>query len=384
MTTTPTTEETADSIESALDTAQTNIGPRILPVSFLRTIANAFAGSVTSMYKYIQFLALQMFVATASFQEIKILGLAVRPLVFWGRLVGAGDPTPATRAEATIDVPVLNQTGQIDSGTLWRKADTGVTYAALTNVLLNAATVQVTVRAIQDQADNFGFGAIGNVDPGDELVLAQPFPEIGNSATVVTLDTVGENEEDEAGYRQRVIDTFQKRPRGGNLADYEFWAESVAGVIRAFPYPGDEPSRVEVYCEVTAPSVIADVQAFLGTGVGDGIAPVPAIPEVFEVTYRTFDVFITNLQAPDLAAAQQAATDTVNDYINEREPYIGGLTVPPRTDDISQIVLQSEVQQAVAALGGTLSGLTIQEGGIPQPVFTLGKGELAQSTITFD
>jgi uncharacterized phage protein gp47/JayE len=143
--TTPTTQQLTDQIFAQLETAFNATLPS-LPKSFTRVLSRVLAGVVVLLYKYIAFIALQLFVSTASTATTTLNGRDIIPLVEWGRLVGAGDPTPATRAELLIDITVENQTGALNAGAQLVNTATGVVYSTIGSVLLNAPTVQATVR----------------------------------------------------------------------------------------------------------------------------------------------------------------------------------------------------------------------------------------------
>src|SRR5690606_40241426 len=98
------------------------------------------------LYRYCGWILLQLFVAHASFQETFVLGRRLRPLVEWGRLIGVGDPRPATQAEMVIDVEVELQSGDLAGGSQLIFPASGVLYQVVSAVPLNAATVQATIR----------------------------------------------------------------------------------------------------------------------------------------------------------------------------------------------------------------------------------------------
>ena len=175
----PTTSEVSDTIVSQLEASLSQTIP-LLPKAFSRVLAKVLAGVFVLIYKYAGFIFLQLFVQYASFQETTINGKTIRPLVEWGRLIGVGDPDEATRAELVVDVTVTNQTGQLAAGAHLLRAETGVGYQTLYPVDLDAATVQVAIRATSDEDGNGGEGTIGNLNAGDEISFVNPLPNVAS------------------------------------------------------------------------------------------------------------------------------------------------------------------------------------------------------------
>lgn len=392
--TTPTTAEINANIISQLETTLNQSIP-LLPKSFMRVLAKALAAVFILLYKYGGFIFLQMFVQTASNQDTDVNGTTVNPLKFWGRLIGVGDPTPATNAELLIDITVTNQTGSLSSGTQLVNADNGVTYITIGSVLLNAATVQAIIRAVSDQAGGGGAGVIGNLGPADIVTFANPLPNVDRSAVVVSQTVTGANGESTEAYRQRVIDRFQKRPQGGAYADYELWGEEAAGIINVYPYTGD-PGEVDVYSEATVASsgspdgipTAAQLQSVLDliNLDGNGLASrrnANAFVNSLPITRTGFDVTVTGISGvDDLAVVQADVTAALTEYFLSVEPFIAGLTIPPRNDQITRTRVSAIVEDIVTAAGGTFTGATFAETGIGGSLATyiLGEGEKAKAT----
>lgn len=394
--TTPTTKSINDTIITQMEAALNQSIP-LLPKSFTRVLAKTLAGVFMLLYKYAGFMFLQMFVRTATLDETTINGKVVQPLLEWGRLIGVTDPTAATNAELLIDITVQNQVGSLPSGTQLINADNGVTYITLGAVLLNAATVQATVRAVSDQAGGGGAGALGNLDPGDELSFANPLANISKVATVDSQVVTAANAEAEAAYRQRVIDKFQKRPQGGARADYEQWGEEAAGVLNIYPYTSECPGQVDVYVEATVASsgspdgipTTPQLQAVLDIIELDdsGLAtrrPATALVNTFPITRIAFDVRVTGLLVDNLPQVQADITAAVGEYFKSRAPFIVGLTVPPRVDRITSSAIGGVVEDIVSAAGGIFSTVILEQAGtVLTTPYTLGVGEKAKVTVAF-
>lgn len=390
---TPTTQELSATIVGQIE-AQIGQTVPLLPKAFIRVLAKVLAATFITLYKYIGFIGLQLFVRTASGSPTVINGKTITPLIEWGRLIGIGDPLKATAAELTIDVTVENQTGNLPSGSQLLGQTNGVTYLTIGAVLLNAPVVSVTVRAAADPNGSGGVGQIGNLDPGAILNFANPLPNVARE-TVVTAQTVtGADAETLDSYRQRVIDRFQRRPQGGAYADYAIWSEEVAGIANAYPYTGD-PGEVDVFIESATeedgiPSQ-AQLDAVLDSIEFDqsGLAsrrPANAFVNVLPITRTSFDVSVSGLTGNDLATLQADITAAVEGYFLQAEPFIVGLNTPPRKDRLSNVELLGIVNDIVKAAAGTFSNVTFSLSGQPStlPAYVLGEGEKAKAlTVDF-
>lgn len=393
--TTPTTKEISDNIVAQLEASLNQTIP-LLPKAFLRVLAKALSGVFVLLYKYGGFMFLQIFVRTASNNPTVVNGVAITPLLEWGRLIGVGDPASAVQAELLIDITVENQTGTLPANTQLIGPDNGVTYITLTAVALNAVTKQVTVRAVADQSGGGGAGVIGNLDPGATVSFANPIANVSRNAVVDSQTVTGADGESTDAYRQRVLDRFQKRPQGGAYADYELWGEEPAGILNVYPYTSDCPGQVDVYVEATVASsgspdgipTAAQLQAVLDAIEldGSGLAsrrPANALVNSFPITRTAFVVTITALEVADLAQAQSDITDAVKEYFLSREPYILGLSVPPRKDRITRTGVDGIVEDIVSAAGGIFGGSVITQSGVQTNAYSLGIGEKAKATVLF-
>lgn len=371
----------------------------LLPKSFTRVLSKTLAALYVILYKYGGFIFLQMFVKTASNDDTEINGKLINPLVEWGRLIGTGDPVSATQAELLVEITVLTQVGSILSGTQLINNSNGVTYITIGSVLLNSATVQATIRAVSDQQGGGGAGAIGNLEVGNVVSFVTPISNVATDTTVVSQTVTGANAESTDVYRQRVIDRFQKRPQGGAYSDYELWGEEVAGIINVYPYTGD-PGQVNIYSEATVES----------SGSADGIPTTAQLTAVLDninldgggiatrrnantfvnslpISRLSFDVEVSGIQGvDDLAQVQSDITAALTEYFASIEPFIPGLSVPPKNDQMTKTKISAIVEDIVTAAGGTFSDAIFQQTGIPVDLanFNAGEGEKAKiNLLTF-
>lgn len=391
---TPTTQDLAGTILAQLEAALNQSIP-LLPRSFLRVLAKTLAGVFILLYKYAGFSLLQSFVRTASFTGTEVNGTWVSPLIEWGNLIGVGDPVGATTAELLIEITVENQGEALPAGSQLLNTATGVTYITIGAVLLNAATVSATMRAVSDQTGGGGAGVIGNLDPGAVVSFANPLPDIARAATVLSQVATAADAEAPEVYRQRVLDRYQKRLQGGAYADYEAWGEETAGILNTYPYTG-APGEVDVYSEATAASsgdpdgipTVAQLEAVLASITVDsgGLASrrnantfVNSLP----IARTGFNVLVSGITGVDsLAEVQAEITTAATEYFLSVEPFIVGLSIPPRRDQLTRTRLSAIVEDLVTAAGGTFVSATfVQTGGAGAlEVYALGEGEKAKAS----
>lgn len=354
-------------------------------------LAKALAGVFVLLYKYAGFMFLQLFVRTASYADTEVNGVTVNPLREWGDLVGVPDRAPATQAELRAVVTVEDQTGFLPSNTQLVGRDNGVTYLTLGSVALTASTVQVIVRAVSDQAGGGGAGTIGNLDPGAELSFANPLAQVARTAVVDSQTVTGADAEAIEAYRRRIIDRFQKRPQGGAYADYEQWGEEPAGIVNVYPYTSTCPGQVDLYVEATPESsgspdgipTTAQLQEVFDAVERDvqGLAsrrPANALHNVFPIERVTFDIRVTGLLVSDLGAVRAQIEEALAEYFVSREPFIPGLSIPPRRDRITRSGLSGVVDDVVSASGGIFSAVFLSLEGVTIDLYSLGEGEKAK------
>lgn len=387
---TPSTKEISDNIIAQLE-ASLNQSIPLLPKSFLRVLAKVIAGVFILLYKYGGFMFLQLFVSTASDVETEVNGRMIIPLREWGRLVGVGDPEPATHAELSVEVTVKEQVGTLPAGTQLIGSVNGVTYLTVGSTALNAPTVQATVRAVSDQAGGGGAGIIGNLNTGDIVSFANPLSNVARDTVVVSQSVTAADAESTEAYRHRVSVHFAKRPQGGAYADYEDWGEEVAGIINVYPYTSACPGQVDVYSEATPESsgnpdgipTLAQLQAVWDSIEldQDGLAsrrPANALVNSYAISRGAFDIRITGLDAPNLTQVKADIEEALTEYFFSTEPFINGLSLLPRKDRITESSVTGIVDDVVTAAGGIFTHVFMKKDGLTTQLYTLGIGEKAK------
>jgi len=367
----------------------------LVPKAFIRVLAKTLAAVFVLLWKYSGFIFLQIFVKTATIEEVTINGRIVSPLKEWGRLIGVGDPVAAVQAQLTIDITVETQTGSLASGTQLVNSATGVTYLLVGSVDLDAAVVQGLIRAAGDQGGGNGAGVIGNASVGDLISFTNPIANVAKDTAVAATVVTGADAEGTEIYRQRVIDRFRQRPQGGALLDYEIWGEEVAGVANIYPYTGDEAGEIDVFVEgVTAsfpPDGIPD-QALLDAVAAsielddEGLAsrrPAGSFVNTFAITRTGFNVTVFSIANVDsLADTQTQIISALEEFMLDRAPFVSGLTLGPRTDTITNAGLSGVVEDIVTAANGTFAGVsfTLDTSGSILFTYSLGRGEKAKAS----
>ena len=362
----------------------------LLPKSFIRVFSKTFAGVFILLYKYAGFIFLQLFVKTATIEDVTVLGKTIKPLVEWGRLIGVGDPARATQAELVVQVTVEAQGETLTSGTQLLNSTNGVTYLTVGSVLLDAASLSVVVRASSDQGGGDGTGIIGNLSVGQVVAFVNPIASVARDTIVTAQSVTGAESESTELYRARVFERFQKRVQGGALVDYEVWGEELAGIVSVYPYTGASPGHVDSYVEATsASSGSADgipTQAQLNAVKASmeldtaGLAtrrPAGSFTNVYAITRVGFDVTVFGLAAENVAVVKSEIDAAITQYFIDRQPFVSGVTLPPRADLISKSALIGEVNSIVSAINGTFTNVTfnVSSNAANLNFYSLGIGE---------
>ena len=388
---TPTVNDINNNLIAQLQ-AQLNQSVPLLPRSFLRVLAKSIAGVYVLAYKYSGFVALQQFVATATDQPTEINGTSISPLIEWGRLIGVGDPTAATRAELNITV-TGNGFGTIPIGTQLLGRSNNVVYLTTTASSVSVGMQTITVRASSDQQGGNGSGTVGNLPAGSVVSFPEPLAFIETDASVESAALTGANREPVEQYRRRVIRRFQRRPQGGALIDYQIWSEGVAGIVNAYPYTGD-PGNVTVYIEAndqpngipTGAQITAATNAINTDPDGQASRrPVNARVTVLAITREPFAVAITGLIVDNQPTVRTQIEAALLQYFNDREPFITGVSVQPRRDRITRSAVAGVVETIVTANSGVFTSISItRSGGTTVTSYTLTQGQKAsRGAVTY-
>lgn len=363
----PTFEEIKALIIGDIETALSQTIP-ILPKAVLRRLAGALAGAWLILYKYNSDAHRERFVQTASLKYLKLLGELVRV-----------NQQPATTWLGECEITGTGSSGTIPAGTQFVKSDTGSVYIVLEEEFISPGTITLSIQATTS-------GENGNLIVSDTLDIVSPISGIAESATVSAVTIDGDDAEDIETYRQRVLNAYQKKPQGGALADYEQWGLEAPNVISVYPYASATPGIVDIYIEVdnqtdgipTAGQLTATAD-YINYDMSTGKAvrrPVTAELNMEPITRYEFDVTI-NALAPDTPATRALIDDAIDTYMQERAPYIQGLSTM-RKDTISQIEIVSLIYSIIQPIGATISSVTLEDITGAIDLYVLAAGEKAK------
>lgn len=189
--------------------------------SNLNVLARVTAAGAHSLYGALDWLADQILVDTCDDDILE------RHAAIWL------DPPRIAAAYATGSLLVTGTNGAvIAAGTVFKRAD-GARFTVDAEATIAAGSATVTLTAEESGQD-------GNTGAGVSLTLESPIDGIAGTG-VVTSDglTGGADIEDIDALRTRLLERIQQPPQGGSKSDYVTWAKEVAGVTRAWCYPGE-------------------------------------------------------------------------------------------------------------------------------------------------
>lgn len=362
----PSIDELRQSIKTDIEISLSTTAS-ILPKSFILILANTFSAIFIILYKYAGFVALQLFVNTASFEETEINGETIVPLIEWGRLIGVSDPTAPTKAKFIVEVTVVNQTGTLPVGTQLQSNFNGFIYSTTEEITLDAPTKLVNVEALNDPDNEGGLGINGNLDVGSILSFITPLFDVSRETIV---DSIVENAiagESEEGYRRRVKLRFSQRPQGGAYIDYVQWGLEAAGIANIYVFTGSN-GVVDIYVEsgveadgIATPTEIQAVTDLINLD-EDGKPsrkPINTFINVVSISRKSFDVQILGLNTTNTDDVKASILDAFNSYFLNAENFIIGISPLPRQDRISASSLNSIVNDIVQSDGGEYTGLNL-------------------------
>jgi len=393
-----TIKEISNSIISQLESTLNQKIP-LLKKSFMRAHSQATASVFVMLEHYAVFMNKQWFVSVCSDQDIKVLGVTVNPLGFWGDLIGVSPQKQGQRAEHTVSVTVEQLGGTLNAGTQLQSSQNGFTYITTQAYLLDTNPITISVKAADDPTFNNGIGATGNLANGAELSFVNPLAQVGKIATVTSQLVTGADPETSQSYRKRVQKAFRRRKQGGAMVDYQSWGEEVPGISNVYPYTG-APMEVDNFVEATpessgsadgipTPTQLEQVKQSIEYD-SNGKAsrrPVGVFVNVYPIRRTGFNVFVSGLIASNEAQVKTQIENGVRDFFLDAEPFITGLSVPPRKDSISKIAVEGVINDIVRANNASFLGASIFKYADNSPVelaYQLEKGEKAKAvTVEF-
>ena len=363
------TQEINENIIAGIE-AQTGQTVPLLKRSFTRVIVAAISAVITILFKHSDFLGLQQNPKFASTKPMKLLGETIIPLVELGIKNGTGEPKVLATANYTILSLYVSGSGTILAGSTLTSNWQGLKFTVDQDTTIEATPirfpstavsienwVEVDVTAVLD-------GAVGNLLPGETLTWDVPNASYNVIANNYLTITEGADEESWEDYRARVVLNDQFEPQGGAYYDYVLWAASTVGVSKVYPYTG-LPGQVDVYIEAdnftdASPELIAKVKGVIELDKG-GLAsrrPAGALVNVYSVISSNYNVNIFGLVASDLTQTKANIEAALTDYFNSLEPYIVGVTLPPRKNEIRISAIKNLIYSVVNEDGASVDSIS--------------------------
>lgn len=337
--------------------------------AFNRVLAAMEAMSFTSLAKLSAYNVKQILAITAFGDGLDKLGAE------YGVTRKVAEATVLTATLPGINTTVIPQTIDFIGDA------NGVRYFLNASATIGAPTSGVAELTMTAET----LGTVGNLQAGDTLAIGTQVAGAETVATVAVitgqttaiLNTGADQETDEA-YRVRILDRIRATFGGGNAADYREWAQQVAGVTRAYPFPGlpiwtqaeSSPPDRTVYIEadttvnpdgIAPQSLLDEVRTSITTDPVTGLARQPlglTDDTLFvESIIRTlFFVEITGLSvSADLETKAKAEVqDALTAYFLLIKPFVDGLDSSlDRNDTITDLTISNVVQDSLSANGGT-------------------------------
>ena len=189
----------------------------LLEKAAVRSLAYAIAGVAGTLWQLATWIYKQCFPQTCSLAALK----------FWGNLVGVNYKNGES---ASLTIQLTDVTAQsLSAGTIYKHLNSGLVYKTISTVNAIDGVITATAQCTTP-------GAVGNLESGAELNIANPYDGIPSAATVVNIAVNGTEDEDVEDYRKRVLYKFRNKSQCGSPLDYYIWATEVTGIIDALPY----------------------------------------------------------------------------------------------------------------------------------------------------
>jgi hypothetical protein len=389
----PTTQENYDRNLANYESELNQEAP-LVDKAFLRVQAANEAQAQTELSRLAVDRARENFALTASEDGLKVIGDELGVTRKAGTAANLAIYLPAT---VSTSIPAGAELVG-DSNSVRYNSDATVV-AATDPTYGDVALLDITAKDV---------GVAGNLSAGDTLTLGAPIAGAQNTATVISTNTIGTEQESLESWRRRILNEIRTVGGGGNAADYRTWAELGDGVFRAFPYSGKPPQPSgssipgdrTVYIEVDS-SIDPDGEAngAIGQAVLDSardnintnqtteknnppLGTTDSSLYVESILRVPFFVEIRNLTVdPDVEDDCKTAIETALDqYFRAITMWIEGLDPSAEKNDvITDLSVSTVVQDAMIPFGATADGIGF---GLEAAVFisqyTLFQGELAK------
>lgn len=189
----------------------------LLEKAAVRSIAYAFAGVAGTLWQLSTWIYKQCFPQTCGLEALK----------FWGNLVGTNYKDGGASSLTIVLSDVTAQS--LSAGTIYKHLKSGLIFKTISAVNAEDGTITATAQCTTS-------GEVGNLSPGEELNIANPYDGIPSTATIQDIAVKGTEDEKTEDYRKRVLYKFRNKSQCGSPLDYYVWATEVSGIIDALPY----------------------------------------------------------------------------------------------------------------------------------------------------
>jgi uncharacterized phage protein gp47/JayE len=317
----------------------------LLRRSVVAVFARVLAGAAHELHGYLQFLSRQVFPDTSEAEYLERQG-------------GLYNVNRKAATFSTGNVTLTGSNGTlIPADTVLQRAD-GVRYETRADVTIAAGTAVAIVDALVA-------GESGNAAAGVSLSLVSPIIGVSSSATVAVGGLVlGSDQESDEDYRRRVQERLKFAPQGGAQKDYERWAKEVAGVTRAWVFPGELGAGTVTVRFVRDDDVSIIPDAAEVNTVQDYIAVRrPVTAQVTVVAPSAVALNFTLGITPDTTATRAAVEAELRDLLARDEIVPGGTVL------LSQIRTSIGIANGVTDFNLTVPALNVTHTTGQMPVF---------------
>jgi hypothetical protein len=225
-------------------------------------------------------------------------------------------------------------------------------------------------------------GSGGNLSAGDTLTAQTPIEGAPEAAEVTDTSRLGTEEEGIEDWRRRILDAEQSEGGGCNSADLRSWAQTVAGVRRAYPFSEPPigsglipaPGYRTVYIEaapdiepdgITPQSLLDLVREALLSDSESGISREPlGLPGemLYTASIIRTGIYLTavgvSITTGTMGGAQATITEALDKTLRSFSPYVQGLDPEfVRRDKLAASYLASEAQNILDSYGGAMENI---------------------------
>ena len=201
-------------------------------------------------------------------------------------------------------------------------------------------------------------GIAGNVYLGN-LIALQDVPNL-STARITKVLTLARDEETDELFRERVIATANRKPFGGNVADYDRVVRELSNVGEVQIYPTWDGGGTVLLSIVNAeyspltPTQVSDLQERIDPspqGTGVGLAPIGHTVTVRTPTEQEITISGTVALLPSYTLGQvlPEIQEKVQAYINELRERWG---VPDDMNNYNTTVYRSRILSAIVSVEG--------------------------------